>query len=142
MSNLIQGSAGVAGATVSYTGTASGSVTSDNQGVYTIQNLGAGSYTITPTLSGFTFSPSSLSKTIVASNILGANFTASDGNTSWSEVDSRTTPNTTVEVQGTQGYVVTPTPSHAQPINSDVTSPVDSRKTKFTNSRTAPPFED
>lgn len=72
----ISGSAGVAGATVSYTGTSSGSVTADGSGNYTIPGLANGSYTITPSLAGYTFSPTSQSETISGSNITGVNFTA------------------------------------------------------------------
>ena len=73
----ISGNAGVAGATVSYTGTASGSVTADGSGNYTISGLANGSYTITPSLGGYTFSPTSASETVSGSNITGVNFTAS-----------------------------------------------------------------
>ena len=72
----ISGNAGVAGATVSYTGTASGSVTADGSGNYSINGLANGSYTITPSLTGYTFSPTSASETVSGSNITGVNFTA------------------------------------------------------------------
>lgn len=72
----ISGNAGVAGATVSYSGTASGSVTADGSGNYTISGLANGSYTITPSLTGYTFSPTSASETVSGSNITGVNFTA------------------------------------------------------------------
>ena len=50
----ISGNAGVADATVSYSGTASGSVIADGSGNFTISGLGAGSYTITPSLAYYT----------------------------------------------------------------------------------------
>jgi len=72
----ISGNAGVAGATVSWSGTASGSTTADGSGNYTIPNLVNGSYTITPSLTGYTFSPTSANETVNGSNITGVNFTA------------------------------------------------------------------
>jgi chitobiase/beta-hexosaminidase-like protein len=72
----IAGNAGIAGATVSYTGTASGSVTADGSGNYTIPSLANGSYTITPSLAGYSFSPTSANETVSGSNITGVNFTA------------------------------------------------------------------
>src|SRR5688500_13954968 len=54
----ISGSAGTSGATLS---TGSGSATSDSSSNYTIANLAAGTYTVTPSKSGCTFSPASSS---------------------------------------------------------------------------------
>jgi len=73
--NNISGNAGVAGATVAWTGTSSGSTTADGSGNYTITNLGAGTYTVTPSLAGYSFSPTSHSETISGSDITGVNFT-------------------------------------------------------------------
>jgi hypothetical protein len=70
----ISGSAGTTGATVSTTG---GSATSDASNNYSIANLAAGTYTVTPTKSGCTFSPASSSVTITTANVTGINFTAS-----------------------------------------------------------------
>ena len=72
----ISGNAGIAGATVSYSGTSSGSVTAGAGGSYTIPNLFNGSYTITPSLTGYTFSPTNSNQTVSGSNITGVNFTA------------------------------------------------------------------
>jgi len=72
----ISGNAGIAGATLSYSGTASGSVTADGFGNYSIPNLVNGSYTITPSLAGFSFSPISQAETVNGANITGVNFTA------------------------------------------------------------------
>ena len=70
----ISGSAGTSGATVT---AGSGSATSDASNNYTIANLAAGTYTVTPSKSGCTFSPASSSVTITAANVTGVNFTAS-----------------------------------------------------------------
>jgi len=70
----ISGSAGTSGATVS-AGSA-GSATSDSSNNYSIGNLAAGTYTVTPSKSGCTFSPTSQSVTITSANVGGINFTA------------------------------------------------------------------
>jgi hypothetical protein len=70
----ISGSAGTSGATLS---TGAVSTTSDGSNNYTLAGLAAGSYTVTPTKSGCTFSPVSSPVTITASNVTGVNFTAS-----------------------------------------------------------------
>lgn len=82
ISYSISGNAGIAGATISYSGTSSGSVTADGSGNYTISGLANGSYTLTPSLAGYTFSPPSQVETLAGSNITGANFTANKNVTS------------------------------------------------------------
>ncbi|RRR75622.1 MAG: hypothetical protein EI684_04250, partial [Candidatus Viridilinea halotolerans] len=52
------------------------SATSDSNGNYTLSGVPAGNYTLTPTLSGYTFSPASLS-VAVSGNLTGQNFIAS-----------------------------------------------------------------
>ena len=67
----------LSGATVLYSGTASGSVIADGSGNYTIPGLAAGSYVVTPTKAGYSFSPtSSGTETITSSDITGVDFTA------------------------------------------------------------------
>ena len=124
----ISGNAGIAGATITYSGTASGSVKADSTGTYTISSLSNGTYTLTPSLTGYTFSPTSVSKTISGANILGVNFTALGSTSPWSEIDSRVSPNSTVDVQATQTYTVPKHPSHTPPIDDRASKPVDSRK--------------
>lgn len=77
----ISGSVGVAGVTVSYTGTSSGSVVSGVGGAYAIPNLANGTYTITPTLAGYTFSPTNAPVTVLNANVI-QNFTATSGGNS------------------------------------------------------------
>ena len=72
----IGGNAGIAGATVSYSGAASGSVTADAYGTYVIPSLIAGAYTITPSFTGYSFSPASASETVSGADITGVDFTA------------------------------------------------------------------
>ncbi len=66
--------AGVSGVTVS-SGANSGS--SDAAGAYGISGLVNGSYTLTPSKSGCTFSPSSRAVTVASANVTGQAFTAS-----------------------------------------------------------------
>jgi hypothetical protein len=77
---VISGSAGIAGATISYSGTTSGSVTADGSGNYTLPSLANGMYTITPSKSGVAFNPSSSTQTISNGNITGINFVAVSSN--------------------------------------------------------------
>ncbi len=70
----ISGSAGTPGASLT---AGSASATSDASNNYTLSSLVAGTYTVTPTKSGCTFSPASSSVTITSSNVTGVNFTAS-----------------------------------------------------------------
>ena len=107
----ISGSAGVAGATVAWSGTSSGSTTADGSGNYTISGLANGSYTITPSLIGYTFSPTSSNQTVSGGNITGVNFVATltpvTGH--YSVPDARNYgnfPNLSTNVNGTLTYTV------------------------------------
>jgi hypothetical protein len=51
------------------------SATADAGGNYTFSNLNNGSYTVTPSNSGHTFTPSSQSVTVNNANVTGINFT-------------------------------------------------------------------
>ncbi len=66
------GGAGISGVTVS---SGAASATTNSSGDYTIANLANGTYTLTPSLSGYTFSPTSLSATVSGANLTGRNFT-------------------------------------------------------------------
>ncbi len=72
LSGTISG-AGGAGATVFLTGTASGSVTANASGVYSFPAVANGSYTVTPSHAGFSFTPVSSAVTVNGSNVT-ANF--------------------------------------------------------------------
>ncbi len=75
---ITAGGSSLSGVTVS---TGSASATTNSSGTYTISGLGNGTYTVTPSLSGYTFSPASQSVTINGANKTGINFagTASGG---------------------------------------------------------------
>jgi hypothetical protein len=72
----ITGNAGVAGATINYSGASSGSVVADVSGNYTVTSSVNGVYTITPSLAGYTFTPTSQNVNVVSANVSGVNFTA------------------------------------------------------------------
>ena len=61
--------AGLSGVTVTYIGPSSGSVTSDALGYYSIPGLAAGSYTITPSKTGVTFSPAAAIVPVSSANV-------------------------------------------------------------------------
>jgi hypothetical protein len=68
--------AGGSGATVKLTGTATATVTASASGVYTFTGVTNGSYTVTPTKSGHTFTPGSKTTTVNSANVTGLNFSA------------------------------------------------------------------
>jgi hypothetical protein len=75
LSGTISG-AGGSGATVNLTGASTASVTANTSGVYSFSGLANGSYTVTPTKSGFAMTPTSLAVTISDANAT-ANFSSS-----------------------------------------------------------------
>jgi hypothetical protein len=83
--NGISGSLGAAGAgaTVAYSGASSGSVTADGSGNYNTGEvlMPLGTYTITPTKAGATFSPASQNVTLAGADQTGINFTSSNNST-------------------------------------------------------------
>ena len=65
-----------AGATVALTGASSRSVTTDASGNYSLGAVSDGNYTITPSKSGYTFTPAVRSVTVNGADVTGADFTA------------------------------------------------------------------
>jgi Carboxypeptidase regulatory-like domain/SdrD B-like domain len=76
ISGTISPVTGGSGATVTLSGAASASATTDGSGNYTFSGLANGTYTVTPSHTGYTFTPSSQSATINGANVTGVNFTA------------------------------------------------------------------
>ncbi len=64
------------GVTMTLAGAGSATTTTASDGTYTFSGLANGSYTVTPSLSGYTFTPASRSVTISGANQTGANFTS------------------------------------------------------------------
>lgn len=73
---VTSGGSGLAGVTVTLSGAASRTTTTDNNGNYNFSGLAPSSYTITPSRSGYTFNPASLPVTISSANVSGQDFTA------------------------------------------------------------------
>jgi hypothetical protein len=125
MSFSISGTTGQAGSTVNYSGAASGSVTADGSGNFTISGLANGVYQVTPATLGFVASPIHQIVTVNGVNVTGVNFAAT---AVYSEVDSRTAPNSEKDVQGTDEYSVQTASNHSLPADSRATGqPIDSR---------------
>jgi hypothetical protein len=111
-----------------------------------------GTYTITPTLAGYVFTPASQPVTVSGSSQSGVNFTSAIGTYSVPDCrDYAQFPNTAVNVQGTLTYTgapgtnVTDCRKAGAPVDSrKAGAPVDSRVAPNIpeNSRTQPPFED
>lgn len=76
ISGTITTTAGGSGATVTLSGAASATTTTNSSGAYTFSGLANGAYAITPSLAGFTFSPTSQNATVNGANVTGINFTA------------------------------------------------------------------
>jgi hypothetical protein len=68
----------VSGVTVNLSGTSSGATTTDASGNFTFAGLSNGSYTITPSAPGYTFTPSNQPATINSAGIPGVNFTSQE----------------------------------------------------------------
>lgn len=66
-----------AGVTVSLSGPATASTTTDASGAFSFAGLPSGGYTVTPSRAAYEFSPSSLLVAVSGSNVSGRDFTAS-----------------------------------------------------------------
>ena len=77
ISGTISPAASGSGVTVTLAGAAAAATTANSSGAYSFTGLANGSYTITASKSGFTFTPSSLQVTVNGANLTGENFTAS-----------------------------------------------------------------
>ena len=74
--SITSNGSGLKGVTITLTGAGSSSTTTDANGNYSFANAANGSYTITPLLTGYSFTPASVSVTVNNSNVT-QNFTAS-----------------------------------------------------------------
>ncbi len=76
ISGTITPTSGGSGATVLLSGAAGATTTTNASGNYTFTGLANGNYTVTPSDSGFTFTPANQSVTISGVNVTGINFIA------------------------------------------------------------------
>lgn len=67
----------LSGVTIKLAGASTATTTTAVDGSYYFAGLANGSYTVTPSLSGFTFSPTNIAITSLAVNSTGNNFVAS-----------------------------------------------------------------
>ncbi|HPS77444.1 MAG TPA: hypothetical protein PLS53_04750 [Thermoanaerobaculaceae bacterium] len=99
------------GVTMTLSGAGTGTTTTDATGSYTFSGRANGSYTVTPSLAGYTFSPTSIAVTISGANQTGKNFTSTstggqvtlftngfEGTTGWAQVDTSGTAGTWSQV--------------------------------------------
>jgi plastocyanin len=70
---------GLSGVTMALSGASSATAITDANGNYTFTGLDNGSYTITPSKTGFTFSPTSIPQTVSGADITSVNFTTTAG---------------------------------------------------------------
>jgi acid phosphatase len=75
ISGTINPATGGSGATLTLGGAASATTTADSLGSYTFVGIPNGTYTIVPSHTGFTFTPSSQTATVSGANVTGVNFT-------------------------------------------------------------------
>ncbi len=130
----VSGNAGISGATITYTGN---SITADSSGNYIFTVPHGWSGTITPSMVGYTFNPSSIDVPAVTANVTGQDFTATandytiSGNVGIGEATiNYTDGSTTADTSGdysfgaTYGWAGTITPSktgyHFTPTSLDV----------------------
>jgi hypothetical protein len=103
VSGTVTNSAGTAisGATVSNGST---SVTTNSSGAYTFTGLNNATYTLTPSLSGYTFSPTSRSATVNGANVTGQNFTGTATTSNWLSQTGTLANGGSAYVPSAQGY--------------------------------------
>ena len=75
ISGMVSGAV-TSGVLITVTGTATATATTGAGGTYTVPGLFDGSYTVTPSLTGYTFTPNSTAVTISGANLTGKNFTS------------------------------------------------------------------
>jgi|GEM_PF-1715099 len=74
--SITSGGIGLSGVVVNLTGAGNATIATDANGNYIFRGLSNGNYTVTPSLTGYAFAPTSRDVTINNANITGVNFTA------------------------------------------------------------------
>jgi hypothetical protein len=100
------------GATVALSGTTAMSTTADASGNFSFAGLANGIYAVTPSKSGYTFSPSTQAATVNGSNVSGLNFAATPQASPTFTISGTITPSTggngaTVILSGATGATTT-----------------------------------
>ena len=84
-----------ANASVALGGAATATTTADASGNYSFAGLANGSYTVTPTKSGYTFNPANQPATVNGANVSGVNFAATQNVTTGLAIDAKVSKDTT-----------------------------------------------
>jgi len=83
---------GGSGAAVTLSGAATATATANSSGAYSFTGLAVGTYAVTPSHAGFTFSPAAQSATITTASVTGVNFTATAVTGPTSSISGTITP--------------------------------------------------
>ncbi len=75
----LAGGGALGGVSISATGTATATATTDANGSYTLTGMVDGTYTLTPQLTGYGFTPTTLSATVSGADVTGQDFSARPG---------------------------------------------------------------
>lgn len=86
ISGAVSGSV-LSGVTITLSGAGSATATTNASGNYTFPGLVNGNYTVTPSLFGYTFSPTSAGANVSGANISGTNFVATASPAAYSQAD-------------------------------------------------------
>jgi chitinase len=118
ISGTLNPTTGGGGSTVRLSGASSASTTANSSGAYSFTGLAAGNYAVTPSHSGFNFSPTTQSATITTANVTGVNFTATAQAPSTFTISGTITPTNggsgaTVLLSGAAGATTTTNSSGA-----------------------------
>jgi hypothetical protein len=118
VSGTISPTAGGGSATVTLSGTASATATANSSGAYTFTGLANGIYAVTPSRTGYTFSPTSQSATVNGANVTGVNFSATASGSQTYSISGTISPSTggagaTVTLSGTASAATTANSSGA-----------------------------
>ncbi len=85
-----EGGNGLEGVTLTLSGDASATTSTDASGDYAFTDLADGAYTVTPSLAGYTFDPTSRDVTIAGSDVAGQDFSASTTGCPWTASPTNT----------------------------------------------------
>jgi hypothetical protein len=96
ISGMITPTTGGAGATITLSGAAANSTMTDGAGNFSLAGLSNGAYIVTPSNTGFAFSPVSQSVTISGANVTGVSFTAAPQSAHSVSLTWSASPTTTV----------------------------------------------
>jgi hypothetical protein len=92
ISGAVSPATGGSGASVTLSGATTATATANSSGAYSFTGLAAGTYAVTPSHTGFTFSPAAQSATITTANVAGVNFTATAVTGPTSSISGTITP--------------------------------------------------